>query len=88
MNRYKQQNLPVDDNKYTNMVSRAGVRFVNKLFQQSAILFAGKEIVEYRTNGVVTLEGGNYLFNAFADTDFKNWRIGFITNINNQFAGV
>ena len=59
MNRYKPQNLPVDDNKYTDMVSRSGVRFVNKLFQQSSILFAGKEIIEYRTNGVVTFEGSN-----------------------------
>lgn len=42
-------------------------------------------IVEYRTNGVVTKDGDAYTFHALADMDAKKWRIAFTQDVTDQF---
>lgn len=67
----------VIDRGYETIKAKLGEVKAKKYFLQvdSLINPNKNEIVEYRTNGVVTKEDGNYYFNALGDTEFKTWRI-------------
>lgn len=73
---------------YNTLKQKLGEKKTQKYFQQVDKLINPNEnnIVEYRENGVVTKEGDKYTFHALADLDMKNWRVGFTSDISDQFS--
>ena len=73
---------------YAVLKDKLGEKKAQKYFQQADRLIDpnNNTIVEYRENGIVTKEGDKYVFNALAGTDTKEWRIGFKTDVTDQFV--
>lgn len=82
---------PVDviNDGYRNIKAKEGVKFAQKYFKNVDKLFDpnSNKIIEYRPNGVVTLENGKYIFTALTGVnDWKVWEKGFKTDVSDQFT--
>jgi hypothetical protein len=69
------------------LTQKIGNKKAVKYFEQVDKLFNpnSTKVVEYRTNGVVTEENGKYIFHALSGMDTKTWRVGFKSDVSDQF---
>jgi hypothetical protein len=73
---------------YNALKEKVGEKAARKYFEQVDRLFPPytSNVVEYRENGVVTKDGDKYTFHALADKETKQWRVGFKSDVTDQFV--
>lgn len=79
--------VEVINDGWRKMKEKMGERKAKKYFEQADRLMNPNqnEIVEYRTNGIVTREGGKYMFYPIGGTDYKNWWLLSKMDVSDQF---
>lgn len=72
---------------YQALKEKIGEKKAKKYFEQvDRLINPNKnQVVEYRSNGVVTKQGDKFIFHALADMDMSTWRIAFTNDVTEQF---